>query len=60
MFYFQLDKNNKRIYSMSKKDGEVATPARFSPADQYSYHRIQIKQKYGVFPFDDYKQINNK
>lgn len=42
----------KRIYTLKKViDGEVsksAHPARFSPDDKYSRHRVTIKKRYGL------------
>lgn len=42
----------KRIYTLKKIiDGEVsksAHPARFSPDDKYSRHRVTIKKRYGL------------
>jgi H/ACA ribonucleoprotein complex subunit 3 len=42
----------KRIYTLRKViDGEVsksAHPARFSPDDKYSRHRVTIKKRYGL------------
>ncbi|KAL8996860.1 MAG: hypothetical protein Q9188_006466 [Gyalolechia gomerana] len=46
------DANGKRIYTLKKvAAGEVtksAHPARFSPDDKYSRHRITIKKRYGL------------
>ncbi|KAI8933366.1 hypothetical protein NX059_009985 [Plenodomus lindquistii] len=43
---------SKRIYTLKKIiDGEVsksAHPARFSPDDKYSRHRVTIKKRYGL------------
>jgi H/ACA ribonucleoprotein complex subunit 3 len=43
---------SKRIYTLRKVlDGEVAKsahPARFSPDDKYSRHRVTIKKRYGL------------
>ncbi|KAH7071211.1 H/ACA ribonucleoprotein-like protein complex subunit 3 [Paraphoma chrysanthemicola] len=43
---------SKRIYTLKKViDGEVsksAHPARFSPDDKYSRHRVTIKKRYGL------------
>ena len=42
----------KRIYTLQKViDGKVsksAHPARFSPDDKYSRHRVTIKKRYGL------------
>lgn len=43
---------SKRIYTLKKViDGQVsksAHPARFSPDDKYSRHRVTIKKRYGL------------
>lgn len=43
---------SKRIYTLQKViDGKVsksAHPARFSPDDKYSRHRVTIKKRYGL------------
>jgi H/ACA ribonucleoprotein complex subunit 3 len=43
---------SKRIYTLKKViDSEVsksAHPARFSPDDKYSRHRVTIKRRYGL------------
>ncbi|KAL1970909.1 hypothetical protein VTN77DRAFT_2743 [Rasamsonia byssochlamydoides] len=47
-----LDKDGKRIYTLKKVlNGQVtksAHPARFSPDDKYSRHRITLKKRYGL------------
>ncbi|RDI84296.1 hypothetical protein Vi05172_g5558 [Venturia inaequalis] len=44
--------DGKRIYTLKKViDGEVsksAHPARFSPDDKYSRHRVTLKKRYGL------------
>ncbi|KAF2650504.1 H/ACA ribonucleoprotein complex subunit 3 [Lophiostoma macrostomum CBS 122681] len=49
---YTLDASGKRIYTLKKVvDGEVsksAHPARFSPDDRYSRHRVTIKKRYGL------------
>lgn len=47
--------DGKRIYTLQKvlDGGEVsksAHPARFSPDDQYSMHRVTLKKRYGLLP----------
>jgi H/ACA ribonucleoprotein complex subunit 3 len=43
---------SKRVYTLKKViDGQVsksAHPARFSPDDKYSRHRVTIKKRYGL------------
>jgi H/ACA ribonucleoprotein complex subunit 3 len=43
---------SKRVYTLQKViDGKVsksAHPARFSPDDKYSRHRVTIKKRYGL------------
>ncbi|KAK0291302.1 snoRNP complex protein [Friedmanniomyces endolithicus] len=49
---FTLDAHGKRQYTLKKvTDGEVtksAHPARFSPDDKYSRHRVTLKKRYGL------------
>jgi H/ACA ribonucleoprotein complex subunit 3 len=47
------DANGKRVYTLKKiaPDGTVtksAHPARFSPDDKYSRHRITLKKRYNM------------
>eukprot|EP00039_Didymoeca_costata_P018581 m.334085 g.334085 ORF g.334085 m.334085 type:complete len:65 (+) comp17283_c0_seq1:68-262(+) len=51
MYY--LDEEGKRVYTLSKKDPNgmpthSAHPARFSPDDKYSRHRVTFKKRHGV------------
>ncbi|KAF2785982.1 H/ACA ribonucleoprotein complex subunit 3 [Melanomma pulvis-pyrius CBS 109.77] len=49
---FTLNADGKREYTLKKVvSGEVAKsahPARFSPDDRYSRHRVTIKKRYGL------------
>ncbi|KAK4897443.1 snoRNP complex protein [Elasticomyces elasticus] len=49
---YTLDAGGKRQYTLKKiTDGEVtksAHPARFSPDDKYSRHRVTLKKRYGL------------
>ncbi|RFU31514.1 hypothetical protein B7463_g4820, partial [Scytalidium lignicola] len=49
---YTLDANGKRAYTLKKVvNGEVtksAHPARFSPDDKYSRHRVTLKKRYGL------------
>lgn len=49
---YTLDATGKRIYTLKKvASGEVtksAHPARFSPDDKYSRHRVTLKKRYGL------------
>ena len=49
---YTLDANGKRTYTLKKVvSGEVtksAHPARFSPDDKYSRHRVTLKKRYGL------------
>ncbi|QKX61143.1 uncharacterized protein TRUGW13939_08290 [Talaromyces rugulosus] len=49
---YTLDKDGKRTYTLKKVlGGEVtksAHPARFSPDDKYSRHRVTLKRRYGL------------
>ncbi|WFD26636.1 snoRNP complex protein [Malassezia nana] len=47
--------DGKRIYTLKKMTdaGQLtrsAHPARFSPDDKFSRHRITIKKRYGLLP----------
>ena len=49
--------NGKRIYTLKKVDpaGSAtisAHPARFSPDDKYSRHRVQVKRRFKVLQSD--------
>ena len=51
MFY--LDAAGKRVYTLLKVDpaGRPTTsahPARFSPDDKFSRHRVTIKKRFGI------------
>ncbi|KAI8815279.1 Nop10 family nucleolar RNA-binding protein [Cladochytrium replicatum] len=51
MFY--LDESGKRVYTLKKvaPSGEVtksAHPARFSPDDKFSRHRVTLKKRFGL------------
>ncbi|KAF8541606.1 Nop10 family nucleolar RNA-binding protein [Trichophaea hybrida] len=50
---YTLDGTGKRIYTLKKiiASGAVtksAHPARFSPDDKYSRHRVTLKRRYGL------------
>ncbi|KAF3919120.1 hypothetical protein ABW21_db0206855 [Orbilia brochopaga] len=49
---YTLDSSGKRLYTLKKlAHGEVtksAHPARFSPDDKYSRHRVTLKKRYGM------------
>jgi H/ACA ribonucleoprotein complex subunit 3 len=50
---YTLDPSGKRIYTLKKITyaGAVtksAHPARFSPDDKYSRHRVTLKRRYGL------------
>ncbi|RMY36616.1 hypothetical protein D0866_03813 [Hortaea werneckii] len=49
---YTLGPDGKRQYTLKKiVDGEVtksAHPARFSPDDKYSRHRVTLKKRYGL------------
>ncbi|RKF58963.1 H/ACA ribonucleoprotein complex subunit 3 [Erysiphe neolycopersici] len=49
---YTVDNNGKRVYTLKKiVSGEVsksAHPARFSPDDKYSRHRVTLKKRYGL------------
>ncbi|KJF60605.1 H/ACA ribonucleoprotein complex subunit 3 [Coccidioides immitis RS] len=49
---YTLDDQGKRVYTLKKVlNGQVtksAHPARFSPDDKYSRHRVTLKKRYGL------------
>ncbi|KAJ5874694.1 H/ACA ribonucleoprotein complex subunit 3 [Penicillium soppii] len=49
---YTLDAQGKRVYTLKKvQNGEVtksAHPARFSPDDKYSRHRVTLKKRYNL------------
>ncbi|KAF8415797.1 Nop10p-domain-containing protein [Boletus edulis BED1] len=52
---YTLDSNGNRVYTLKKMTDEArftksAHPARFSPDDKFSRHRVTIKKRYGVLP----------
>ncbi|CAG8524770.1 5351_t:CDS:2 [Paraglomus occultum] len=51
MYY--LDEDGKRVYTLKKQSPKQAAtksahPARFSPDDKYSRHRITLKKRFGL------------
>ncbi|KAI0830868.1 Nop10p-domain-containing protein [Trametes gibbosa] len=52
---YTLDDKGSRIYTLKKitdsgKITKSAHPARFSPDDKFSRHRVTIKKRYGILP----------
>ncbi|KAF8555112.1 Nop10p-domain-containing protein, partial [Imleria badia] len=52
---YTIDGNGNRVYTLKKMTNEgritkSAHPARFSPDDKFSRHRVTIKKRYGVLP----------
>ncbi|PLB43137.1 ribosome biogenesis protein Nop10 [Aspergillus steynii IBT 23096] len=50
---YSLDAEGKRVYTLKKVDAQSrvtksAHPARFSPDDKYSRHRVTLKKRYGL------------
>ncbi|KEF51878.1 H/ACA ribonucleoprotein complex subunit 3, partial [Exophiala aquamarina CBS 119918] len=52
LMYTEDHATGKRVYTLKKVlDGVVtksAHPARFSPDDKYSRHRVTLKKRYGL------------
>ncbi|XP_078690162.1 H/ACA ribonucleoprotein complex subunit 3-like [Branchiostoma floridae x Branchiostoma belcheri] len=51
--YYYLGDGGERVYTLKKVDPHgkptlSAHPARFSPDDKYSRHRITIKKRFGL------------
>ncbi|RSH79155.1 snoRNP complex protein [Apiotrichum porosum] len=54
LMYTTDDKGN-RVYTLKKVNAEgkptkSAHPARFSPDDKFSRHRVTIKKRFGILP----------
>ncbi|KAK1925329.1 H/ACA ribonucleoprotein complex, subunit Nop10 [Papiliotrema laurentii] len=52
---YTLDTKGNRVYTLKKitAEGKVsksAHPARFSPDDKFSRHRVTIKKRFGILP----------
>ncbi|KAL9934439.1 hypothetical protein V8E36_006895 [Tilletia maclaganii] len=50
---YTVDDAGNRVYTLKKKTAEgkftkSAHPARFSPDDKFSRHRVTIKRRFGV------------
>lgn len=49
---YTVDASGKRLYTLKKVVGSEVTksahPARFSPDDKYSRHRVTLKKRYGL------------
>ncbi|XP_037388861.1 H/ACA ribonucleoprotein complex subunit 3 [Pygocentrus nattereri] len=50
---FYLNESGERVYTLKKLDPEgrptsSAHPARFSPDDKFSRHRVTIKKRFGL------------
>ena len=57
LYRFFLDAEGKRVYTLNKTDPAgkptiSAHPARFSPDDKYSRHRVTLKKRFGVLLTD--------
>ncbi|XP_050970327.1 H/ACA ribonucleoprotein complex subunit 3 [Labeo rohita] len=50
---YYLNENGDRVYTLKREDPKgqptsSAHPARFSPEDKFSRHRITIKKRFGL------------
>ncbi|CDQ83591.1 H/ACA ribonucleoprotein complex subunit 3-like [Salvelinus alpinus] len=50
---FYLNENGERVYTLKKVDllgqpTSSAHPARFSPDDKFSRHRVTLKKRFGL------------
>nr|XP_029522350.1 H/ACA ribonucleoprotein complex subunit 3-like [Oncorhynchus nerka] len=50
---FYLNENGERVYTLKKLDllgqpTSSAHPARFSPDDKFSRHRVTLKKRFGL------------
>lgn len=52
LYYYQDPETSRRVYTLQKfVDGKAtksAHPARFSPDDKYSRHRVTLKRRFGL------------
>ncbi|CAH3042169.1 hypothetical protein pdam_00013422 [Pocillopora damicornis] len=60
MYY--LNNEGKRVYTLKKIDPlgqptKSAHPARFSPDDKYSRHRVTLKRRFGILPTQQAKPV---
>ncbi|CAH7683701.1 H/ACA ribonucleoprotein complex, subunit Nop10 [Phakopsora pachyrhizi] len=53
---YTFDSEGNRIYTLKKVIGDErrvtksAHPARFSPDDKFSRHRVTVKKRFGILP----------
>ncbi|KAI9631877.1 nucleolar RNA-binding protein [Dioszegia hungarica] len=52
---YTMDDKGNRVYTLKKltaagKVAKSAHPARFSPDDKFSRHRVTIKKRFGILP----------
>ncbi|KAG7531670.1 hypothetical protein FFLO_04180 [Filobasidium floriforme] len=52
---YTLNEQGNRVYTLRKttpagKPTRSAHPARFSPDDKFSRHRVTIKKRFGILP----------
>ncbi|CAO1629286.1 unnamed protein product [Parajaminaea phylloscopi] len=52
---YSLDGEGKRVYTLKKTTvagamTKSAHPARFSPDDKFSRHRVTVKRRFGILP----------
>lgn len=52
LYYYQDPETGRRVYTLQKFVNGQATksahPARFSPDDKYSRHRVTLKRRFGL------------
>lgn len=57
---YHLDTEGKRVYTLKKivdaKATKSAHPARFSPDDKYSRHRVTLKKRFNLLPMQQQSQ----
>nr|KAI8761937.1 H/ACA ribonucleoprotein complex subunit 3 [Biomphalaria glabrata] len=62
LLMYYLSDEGDRVYTLKKTDPEgkptvSAHPARFSPEDKYSRHRIIVKKRFGLLPTQHPKPV---
>lgn len=52
LYYYQDPETGRRVYTLEKfvngRATKSAHPARFSPDDKYSRHRVTLKRRFGL------------
>jgi H/ACA ribonucleoprotein complex subunit 3 len=52
MIYFRIE-NGERKYTLQEQCSESVNPAKYSVDDKFSAERIEMKKRFGIFPFNE-------